>query len=688
MSAIDKDDVGVAHKAQPALHAEKLLSGVASESENPNEVDLNTSQPTHSETEASLTQEDQGQDQDQEIDRSNTGINAGSHDELDAASQAELLNDLVAAGSDIIGAKAFIKAQSRKRSPSIMPFGASRDGGSSGAAGGSGTKSAGIRWKQAQQRVSVLSAALRTRREKMLNHNTKAGGEEGKSHDNKNLSNGSIENKSNSDTVQGRGRAVARTSCLLDTLVALMTSPCLVQPLDRARALLWCHSILDVLVPKKQTKTTSSPDRRSEGTSQGALVAASSADAGTKVKKDQEEEGKEEEERSSQAPGQCRLLIVHAAAAALTDLPALLVRRFCAKLVSKTDAQSIGAEEESLRDATRRNEVETNITGTKTMMAGAVSMGATLRSSNDDVSEDDLLRLETQEEAAFAVAEALHRLGKRSGLAPAGEGKGVEEASSQLKEQSTGYRSHPSRKYCSSSWHRPEKEEWWNDLGLCLRGLQTACHLLLETSIGDPSVKYDFHNNVGGAGVNNQGGFDHTAGEVTEAGKGGDNWPNELVMRRYVQMLLADRDPPSTGVSHDNTIDALLDASARLAGRAPLMVGFEPSTSRYRSPPSSSSSAVPENMNGGSSTVPTGNGGKEGGSGKNPSHQKPQVAVVSPPHEAEPTPTFQKASANLAYVLSTVAMVRFLFIAILDARIFRLVKIENLHARALLVFDN
>jgi hypothetical protein len=302
---------------------------------------------------------------------------------LNEASEAELLNDLVAAGSDIIGAKAFIKAQGRKRSPSINPFGTARGGGSpAAAAAGSGVTSAGSRWKRAQQRVSVLSAALGKRRQQMLNHNKTAGGEDSKSHDGKNIPSGSCAEGNSPDTIQGRGRSVARTTCLLDTLIALMTSPCLVQPLDRARALLWCHSILDMLIPKKKTAAATSINAESG--------------AGNEI-------GQEEtEERSSRAPGQCRLLIVHAAAAALTDLPALLVRRFCAKLVSKTDVQTAGSEEESLRDATRRSEIAT---------------------SSDQVDDDEMLRIEIREEAAFAVAEALHRLEKRSGLASADEAK-------------------------------------------------------------------------------------------------------------------------------------------------------------------------------------------------------------------------------------------------------------------------
>jgi hypothetical protein len=522
---------------------------------------------------------------------------------LNEASEAELLNDLVAAGSDIIGAKAFIKAQGRKRSPSINPFGTARGGGSpAAAAAGSGVTSAGSRWKRAQQRVSVLSAALGKRRQQMLNHNKTAGGEDSKSHDGKNIPSGSCAEGNSPDTIQGRGRSVARTTCLLDTLIALMTSPCLVQPLDRARALLWCHSILDMLIPKKKTAAATSINAESG--------------AGNEI-------GQEEtEERSSRAPGQCRLLIVHAAAAALTDLPALLVRRFCAKLVSKTDVQTAGSEEESLRDATRRSEIAT---------------------SSDQVDDDEMLRIEIREEAAFAVAEALHRLEKRSGLASADEAKKASnvfhpnDSSSSNSTSSKG-------KFCSSGWHRPEKVEWWEDLGLCLRSLQTACHLLVETSIRDPSSN---DNNKSSSKGSNSGHDSCLGGANPDEGNGvnGNNWPNELVMRRYVQMLLGDRDLTPASVSH-TTIDALFDASARLAGRAPPMVGIT-SFSRKDRP-----SSVADLQG----SVPAGSDGK--GVGVKKAQQKAQVAAVSPPHVAEAPPTFQKASANLAYVLSTVAMVR------------------------------
>jgi hypothetical protein len=329
----------------------------------------------------------------------------------------------------------------------------------------------------------------------------------------------------------------------------------------------------------------------------------------------------------------------------LDDLPALLVRRFCAKLVTKTGAQAVAAAAEMHRDAARRRALPA--------AAAAVAAGAPRDAAA-------LGCFEAEAEAAFAVAEANYRLGLTPTAVPADcpstKSRSSGEAASLSSEQTVHHHHHHHHRHWGRAWHRPEKLQWWSDLGLCLRGLQTACHLLVASSVGDRADGSGAEVEGTGPGQGDQGG----AGQ-------GSSWPCELVMRRYVQVLLGARDP--TEAHHNGAADALLDTAARLAGRAAPLAGA--AADDHSAAPAAPGPAATLGGGGG----PSGSGSKSsspGGEKRRKAAQKTAAAVFAKeaaaamadrlhrppsPTVGDAAPTFEKSSADLANVLSTVAMV-------------------------------
>ena len=138
-------------------------------------------------------------------------------------------------------------------------------------------------------------------------------------------------------------------------------------------------------------------------------------------------------------------------------------------------------------------------------------------------------------------------------------------------------------------------------------------------------------------------------------------------MRRYVQVLLGARDP--TEAHHNGAADALLDTAARLAGRAAPLAGA--AADDHSAAPAAPGPAATLGGGGG----PSGSGSKSsspGGEKRRKAAQKTAAAVFAKeaaaamagrlhrppsPTVGDAAPTFEKPSANLANVLSTVAMV-------------------------------